>query len=295
MRLTLTERRSQADDDTAIGVMDLYAKQVARRFTRENAMVLDTPPVVRYYNRSDGMAVVRVYPARGFGCKIDVDLCVEVSTLGVDGDTVRMSLLDVSGGPSQEYVTVTVLNRVDDHDVWEGAAPLEAFLHAVAVGTYKRESIDSRGVHFSTAKIAYAWCLGMSTGVGGDMSEELVIWPRSAELVMRLIKRWCMYSTDSVRRDISADGDVMGLVVTGEGREDLNLSLPAGTFYHLNRVLAWYVQGMCLGTVTVPYTLDAIKAVVEMWQTTDTAPMIQRVIDSDVYDAAAVEKGRPFS
>lgn len=294
MRLTLTERRSQADDDTATGVMDLYTKQVARRFTRENAMVLDTPPVVRYYNRSDGVAVVRVYPAHGFGCKIDVDLCVELSTLGVDGDTVRISLLDVSGGPSKEYVTVTVPNRVEDHDVWEGAAPLEAFLHAVAVDTYKRESIDSRGVHFSTAKIAYAWCLGMSTGVGGDMSDELVIWPRSAELVMRLIKRWCMYSTDSVRHDISADGDVMGLIVTGEGREDLNLSLPAGTYHHLNRVLAWYVQGMCLDTVTVPYTLDALKAVVEMWQTTDTAPMIQRVIDADVYDAAPVEKGRPF-
>lgn len=30
MRLTLTERRSQADDDTAIGVMDLYVKQVVR-------------------------------------------------------------------------------------------------------------------------------------------------------------------------------------------------------------------------------------------------------------------------
>lgn len=85
----------------------------------------------------------------------------------------------------------------------------------------------------------------------------------------------------------------MGLIVTGEGREDLNLSLPAGTYHHLNRVLAWYVQGMCLDTVTVPYTLDALKVVVEMWQTTDTAPMIQRVIDSDVYDA--VEKGRPFT
>lgn len=293
-KITFTERRSCADESTAVGMMDLYAKQTARRFTRENAMVLDTPPVVRYYTRSDGLDVVRVYPARGFGCKIDVTLCVELSTLGVDGDTVRMSLLDVSGGPSQEYVTVTVPNRVNDYDVWEGAAPLKAFLHDVAVSTYKRKSIDSRGVHFSTARVAYAWCCSMCVTMDDDMSDELVVWPRSAELVMRLIRYWLMYETDSVRHDISSDGDVMGLIVSGEGREDLHLSLPAGTYHHLNRVLAWYVQGMCLDTVTVPYTLDALKAVVNLWQTTDTAPMIQRVIDSDVYDAAPVEKGRPF-
>lgn len=293
-KLTLTERPSKALKATAVGMMDYYTEQCVSEFVRDNATLIDTPPVVKHFTRSDGLDVVRVYPARGFGCKIDVTLCVELYTLGVDGDTVRMSLLDVSGGPSKEYVTVTVPYRVNDYDVWDGVAPLKAFLHDVAVSTYKRKSIDSRGVHFSTARVAYAWCCSMCGTLDDDMSDELVVWPRSAELVMRMIRYWLMYETDSVRHDISADGDVMGLIVSGEGREDLHLSLPAGAYPHLNRVLAWYVQGMCLDTVTVPYTLDALKAVVNLWQTTDTAPMIQRVIDSDVYDAAPVEKGRPF-
>lgn len=293
-KIKFTERRSYADESTAVGMMDYYVEQCARTFVRENITLIDTPPVVRHYTRSDGLDVVRVYPARGFGCKIDVTLCVELSTLGVDGDTVRMSLLDVSGGPSQEYVTVTVPNRVNDYDVWEGAAPLKAFLHDVAVSTYKRKSIDSRGVHFSTARVAYAWCCSMCGTMDDAMPDDMVIWPRSTELVMQFVMSWCLDETDSVRHDLSADGDVMGLIVSGEGQEDLHLSLPAGTYPHLNRVLAWYVQGMCLDTVTVPHTLDALKAVVDLWQTTDTTPMIQRVIDSDVYAAAPVEKGRPF-
>ena len=294
-KLTLTERPSKALKATAVGMMDYYTEQCVSEFVRDNATLIDTPPVVKHFTRSDGKQVTRIYPATGVGCRVDALMCLEFSTLGVDGETLRISLLDVSGGPSQEYVTVTVPNCVDDEDVWGGWEPLEHFLHKVVTATYQRKPTNSRGVPFTTARIAHTWCMGMDSYYTDDMPDDMVIWPRSTELVMQFVMSWCLDDpTAGVRIYYRADGDVDGVIVDGEGREDLHLSLPAGTYPHLNRVLAWYVQGMCLDTVTVPYTLDALKAVVDLWQTTDTAPMIQRVIDSDVYDAAPVEKGRPF-
>jgi len=294
-KLILTERRSQADDDTATGMVDRSLEHGVRTFVRENSTLIDPPPVVRYFTRSDGKHVTRVYPATGTGCHIDVLMCLEFSTMDLYGDTLRISLLDVSGGPSQEYVTVTVPNCVDDHDRWNGAEPLAQFLHTVLTSTYKRKTIDSRGVPFTTARVARTWCRDMDTYYYDDIPDGLVIWPRSTELTMQLVMSWCLDDpTAAVRLDYTSDGDAAGIIVDGEGREDLRLSLPAGTYPHLNRVLAWYVQGMCLESVTVPYTLTSLRAVLDLWQTTQTAGSIQSVSDSDVYDAAPVEKAGRF-
>lgn len=296
-KLTLTERPSKALKATAVGMMDYYTEQCVSEFVRDNATLIDTPPVVKHFTRSDGKQVTRVYPATGVGCRVDALMCLEFSTLGVDGETLRISLLDVSGGPSQEYVTVTVPNCVDDEDVWGGWEPLSQFLHIVVTSTYKRKTTNSRGVPFTTARVACSWCRGMDTYYYDDIPDGLLIWPRSTELTLQLVMSWCLDDpTAATRLEYTSDGDVDGVVVDGEGREDLHLSLPADTYPNLNRVLAWYVQGMCLDTVTVPYTLDALKAVLDLWKTTQTAGTIQSVIDADVYDAAVpVEKGRPFS
>lgn len=294
-KLTLTERRSHADEDTATGIVDHYIERCVRTFARENSTLIGTPPVVRHFTRSDGKQVTRVYPATGIGCQIDVLMCLEFSTMDLHGDTLRISLLDVSGGPSQEYVTVTVPNCVDDHDRWNGEEPLSHFLHTVVTSTYKRKTTNSRGVPFTTARVACSWCRGMDTYYYDDIPDGLLIWPRSIELTLQLVMSWCLDDpTAATRLEYTSDGDVDGVVVDGEGREDLHLSLPADTYPHLNRVLAWYVQGMCLETVTVPYTLDALKAVLDLWKTTQTAGTIQSVIDADVYDAAPVEKAGHF-
>lgn len=287
MRLTLTERRSQADDDTATGVMDLYTQQVARRFTRDNATLIDTPPVVKHFLRNDGKQVTRVYPATGVGCRVDAPMCLEFSTLGVDGEILRISLLDVSGGPSQEYVTVTVPNCVDDYDVWGGMEPLEHFLHKVVTATYQRKSILDRGVIFSTARVAHTWCVAMDIYFADDMPDDMVIWPCSTELVMQLIMYWCLDgATESVRVGYTSDGEVSGITVSADDRAELKLSAPGPHRPNMSRLLSWYQRGSDLDGGVIPYTLASLKAVFKLWQTTDSAGMLQTVRDSDTYAVA---------
>jgi len=286
-KLTLTERPSKALKATAVGMMEYYTEQCVSEFVRDNATLIDTPPVVKHFTRSDGKQVTRVYPATGVGCRVDALMCLEFSTLGVDGETLRISLLDVSGGPSQEYVTVTVPNCVDDEDVWGGWEPLEHFLHKVVTATYQRKSIRDRGVVFSTARIAYTWCVAMDVYFADDMPDDMMIWPCSTELVMQLLMYWRLDGApESVLVEYTREGEVSGISVSADERAELKLSAPGPHRPNMSRLLSWYQRGSDLDGGVIPYTLASLKAVFKLWQTTDSAGMLQTVRESDTYAVA---------
>lgn len=275
-------RRDMGLWTTPTGLMDVRTEQVLREWTDANHLFLDVVPTVSYFTRSDGKKVTHVYAPQGTACAASATQLLGLSTMGVSGDMLSISLLDVVDGEPREYVTVTVPHRITDEGVWTGSGPVYAFLNEMRIVTYGRAS----SLPISTARVGVYWCDSMYGVPDYDDVVGVQVWPRCPETVVQLLKEWC---PDELPVEISLDTGtrVPGITVVCEGMEALRLSAPSPELRNGERTLAWHMPGSDFEGV-VPYTTAALRAVFDTWRATAAWPLVRDVASETFYAAGYV-------
>lgn len=270
-------RRDQAPFTTPTGLMDVRTEQVIREWTDANHLFLDVIPTVSHFTRSDDKKVVHVYAPQGTACVASATQLLELSTMGVSGDMLSISLLDVVDGTPREYVTVTVPHHITDEGVWTGSGPVYAFLNEMRIVTYGRAS----SLPISTARVGVYWCDSMYAVPDYDDVICVQVWPRCPETVVQLLTEWC---PDDMAVDVHPDTDtrVTGITVACEGLSDLRLSVPSPEIPNGERTLAWHVPGADFEGV-VPYTTAALRAVFDTWRSTSAWSLVNELASETFY------------
>lgn len=274
-------RRDQAARATPTGLMDVRTEQVVRGWIEANRLFLDVVPTVSYFTRSDGKKVTHVYAPKAIDCVAEPTQLLELSTMGVEGAMLSISLLDVVDGTPREYVTVTVPHHVTSEGVWTGSGPVRAFLDEMRVVTYRRPS----SLPISTARVGVHWCDDLH-GVPEYETQGAQVWPRCPETVMQLLIEWC---PDDFPADFGFDTDsrAPGITVECEGLGDLKLLVPSPALHDGDCTLSWSQRG-CDFEGVVPYTVTALRAVFDTWRTTASWPLVSELSSESFYRPGGV-------
>lgn len=264
-----------------VGLMDVRTEQVVREWMEANRLFLDSVNTVEHFTRSDGKKVTHVYAPKAIDCVAEPTQLLELSTLGVSGDTLSISLLDVVDGTPREYVTVTVPHHVTDEGVWTGSGPVQAFLDEMRVVTYQRPS----SLPISTARAGVHWCDDLHR-VSEYETPGIQVWPRCPETVMQMLMEWC---PDDFPVVFSFDTDTRapGITVECEGLGDLKLLVPSPALRDGGRALSWVQSGGDFEGV-VPYTAAALRSVFDTWRTTASWPLVNELSSEAFYRPGGV-------
>lgn len=274
-------RRYRGSGGTAVGCMDIGAARTVNEWVQSNHLFLDSVNTVEHLTRSDGKKVTHVYAPKAIDCVAEPTQLLELSTMGVEGAMLSISLLDVVDGTPREYVTVTVPHHVTSEGVWTGSGPVRAFLDEMRVVTYRRPS----KLPMSTARVGVYWCDDLY-GVSEYETPGMQVWPRCPETVMQLLMEWCPDDFPAVF-SFDTDSRAPGITVECEGLGDLKLLVPSPALRDGGPALPWSQSGGDFEGV-VPYTAAALRSVFDTWRTTAAWPLVSELGSEAFYRPGGV-------